>query len=62
VDTIEGVVGRRVHGGGFAGTILVFVKKASSLDANEQFKSLFGANNVFKLSIRPCGAVRVIGR
>lgn len=62
VDTIDGVVGRRVHGGGFAGTILVFVKKASSSSANEEFKSLFGSNNVFKLSIRPCGAVRVIGR
>ena len=62
IEGMDGVVGKRVHGGGFAGTILVFVKKASSSSANERFKSLFGANNVFKLSIRPCGAVRVIGR
>ncbi|MBR7162353.1 MAG: galactokinase [Clostridia bacterium] len=59
-DGIEGVVAKRVHGGGFAGTILVFVKKDSSNDANEQFKCLFGENNVFKLSVRPCGAMRVL--
>ncbi len=60
VAVIEGVVGKRVHGGGFAGTILVFVKKASSNSANEEFKSVFGKNNVFKLSIRPHGAVKVL--
>ena len=59
VAVIDGVVGKRVHGGGFAGTILVFVKKASSNDANDKFKSLFGENNVFKLSIRSSGATRV---
>ena len=37
----------------------VFVKKASSNDANDKFKSLFGENNVFKLSIRSSGATRV---
>ena len=59
VAVIDGVVGKRVHGGGFAGTILVFVKKASSNDANDKFKSLFGENSVFKLSIRSSGATRV---
>ena len=60
IEGMEGVVAKRVHGGGFAGTILVFVKKDSSNNANEQFKCLFGENNVFKLSVRPSGATRVI--
>ncbi len=60
VAVIDGVVGKRVHGGGFAGTILVFVKKGSSSVANEEFKSLFGKENVFKLSVRPDGAVKVL--
>ena len=58
---VDGVVAQRVHGGGFAGTILVFVKKDSSHSANEQFKCLFGEKNVFKLSVRPYGAMRVVG-
>ena len=60
IKGMNGVVAKRVHGGGFAGTILVFVKKDSSNSANEQFKCLFGENNVFKLSVRPSGATRVL--
>ena len=62
IEGLEGVVAKRVHGGGFAGTILVFVKKDSSNSANNEFKCLFGENNVFKLSVRPHGAMKVIGR
>ena len=61
IEGMDGVVAKRVHGGGFAGTILVFVKKDSSHSANEQFKCLFGEKNVFKLSVRPYGAMRVVG-
>ena len=57
--TIDGVVAQRVHGGGFAGTILLFVKKSSSKAVNEKLNSVFGENNVFKLSIRQSGATRV---
>lgn len=57
--TVDGVVAQRVHGGGFAGTILLFVKKSSSKAANEKLNSVFGENNVFKLSIRQSGATRV---
>ncbi len=59
VETVNGVVAKRVHGGGFAGTILVFVKKDSSNDANDKFNSLFGQQNVFRLAIRNSGAIRV---
>ena len=56
---IKGVEAHRVHGGGFAGTILLFVKKQLSDSVNERLNSVFGANNVFKLSIRQSGACRV---
>lgn len=58
VVKIEGVVASRVHGGGFAGTILVFVKKSAS-DADSRFADMFGAENVFKLAIRPIGAAKL---
>ncbi len=59
VETVGGVVAKRVHGGGFAGTILVFVKKNYCDKANEKFNSMFGADNVFRLSIRDSGACKV---
>jgi len=47
----------RVHGGGFAGTILVFVDN----DAKEEFRAymsgIFGEENVHMLKIRNSGAV-----
>lgn len=61
VGEIDGVVGKRVHGGGFAGTILVFVKKDSSSCVNEQLKRIFKQQNVFKLNVRPVGATKFLG-
>lgn len=57
---ITGVKAVRVHGGGFAGTILAFVKKGSSDVYFDKMKSLFGENNVFKLNIRSSGARRIL--
>lgn len=58
---IDGVVAKRVHGGGFAGTILLFVKKDSSKCVNEQLNAVFGKKNVFKLNVRPVGATKFLG-
>ena len=58
VVKIDGVVASRVHGGGFAGTILVFAKKTVS-GVNAALNVMFGETNVFKMSIRPCGAVKL---
>lgn len=60
VGEVDGVLAKRVHGGGFAGTILVFVKKDRSSIAKQQINHIFGENNVFILSIRPDGAIKVI--
>lgn len=47
----------RVHGGGFAGTVLSIVKNE---DANEFIKNLsafYGSENIIKLKVRNCGAI-----
>ena len=59
VSHIDGVLARRVHGGGFAGTILLFVAKDRSDAVNEVLNAEFGKNNVFRLFIRESGACRV---
>lgn len=55
VVMIKGVVASRVHGGGFAGTILVFADKSES-GVDDALNVMFGKDNVFKLSIRDSGA------
>ena len=57
--TLDGVAAKRVHGGGFAGTILLFVKKGSSSAVNDKLNARFGKENVFRLSIRREGACLV---
>ena len=59
-STLEGVLARRVHGGGFAGTILLFVAKDSSDSVNDSLITKFGKNNVFRLMIRDAGACRIV--
>jgi len=58
VVRIDGVVASRVHGGGFAGTILVLAKK-SFTGVDDALKLMFGEENVFKLSIRKRGAAKL---
>ena len=58
VVKIDGVVASRVHGGGFAGTILVFAKKSES-GVKSALDVMFGAENVFKTAIRQSGATRL---
>ena len=59
VAPVDGVLASRVHGGGFAGTILLFVAKDRSDAVNEWLKSEFGKDNVFRLLIREPGACRI---
>ncbi len=49
----------RVHGGGFAGTIQSFVPKTLVNKFTETLESVFGKGNVYVLSVREHGAVRV---
>lgn len=58
VVKIEGVVASRVHGGGFAGTILVFANKKEG-GVENALDVMFGNENVFKLAIRQSGATKL---
>lgn len=49
----------RVHGGGFAGTILAFVKKENSDKFKKLMADMFGDDRVFKLVVRGSGATLV---
>ena len=53
----EGAV--RVHGGGFAGTIQVFVGKDRLAGLVELMDSVFGDGAAMALNVRPVGAVRL---
>lgn len=50
----------RVHGGGFAGTIQVFVEAKWAKSYKENIEKIFGDNACRLLQIRPEGAVKVI--
>lgn len=54
VQRVDGVLAKRVHGGGFAGTILVFAKRGGKV--KRDLNALFGADNVFGVSVRESGA------
>ncbi|MCQ2437421.1 MAG: galactokinase, partial [Clostridia bacterium] len=47
----------RIHGGGFAGTILAFVPKALLDDYIAKMNGVFGEGAVTVLSVRPEGVV-----
>lgn len=56
---LEGVLAYRVHGGGFAGTILAFVDNEYADDFNEFMAHTFGDANVYRLKIRNEGGTRL---
>ena len=49
----------RVHGGGFAGTIQVFIPRTELAGYVEYIESVFGKGTAMPLSIRPVGACRL---
>ena len=49
----------RVHGGGFAGTILAFVAKDKTKAYTDMMKKVFKDENVFVIGIRNHGACLV---
>lgn len=55
----KGVKAVRVHGGGFAGTILAFVDKKRTEEYIEYMASVFGKENVFEVGVRNDGACKV---
>ena len=53
--------GFRVHGGGFAGTILVFIKNELCDGYCSLMDGVFGKGSAMRLRIRPVGACRLFG-
>ncbi len=56
---IDGVKAVRVHGGGFAGTIIAYVDTKSVDGYVKQMKNIFGDKNVFAIGVRNDGACKV---
>ena len=49
----------RVHGGGFAGTVQAFIKRADAEDFSAYMQSVFGEGSVEILNVRPFGTVKL---
>ena len=49
----------RVHGGGFAGTVQVFLPAKNADEYKKYIESVFGGGSCYILLIRPAGAVRL---
>lgn len=49
----------RVHGGGFAGTIQVYMKNEHIAEYRSMMENIFGENTVLEVSIRPQGACQI---
>ncbi|MCM1042742.1 MAG: hypothetical protein NC350_00810 [Corallococcus sp.] len=52
---LEGKGATRLHGGGFAGTVLNVVEKSYTAEFTTKARQSFGENNVYLLKIRSCG-------
>ena len=57
----DGIGAYRVHGGGFAGTILTFVKNEAAEGFIKYMDGAFGAGASMKLRIRGVGAAKLFG-
>ena len=49
----------RVHGGGFAGTVQIFVRKERLGELTALMDSVFGVGSAMALNVRPVGACRL---
>lgn len=50
----------RVHGGGFAGTILMFVPKSLTSELKTSFERVFGEGSFIQIRLREDGVIRVL--
>ena len=56
---LDGKGASRVHGGGFAGTVQIFVKKERLCELTALMDSVFGEGSAMALNVRPVGACRL---
>ena len=59
-DGNAAVIAHRVHGGGFAGTVEIFVRSDMIDGFLSLVESVFGVSSVMRLNVRDAGAIRVI--
>ncbi|MBR2263320.1 MAG: galactokinase [Firmicutes bacterium] len=57
----KGVGACRVHGGGFAGVIMAMIPSTLGAEYTAYMEGLLGKGNVYRMSIRPIGAVCLDG-
>ena len=50
----------RVHGGGFAGSILAVVPEKETLSYEKEMETVFGKTNVFRADVRPFGTAEML--
>ncbi len=58
-ELLKGKAAYRVHGGGFAGTIQVFLKKSDIEYYTSNIKKIFGENSCYILSVRNYGGTEI---
>lgn len=58
-ERFSGVAAYRVHGGGFAGTILTFVANDKKEGFCKYMSAIFGTENVFSVGIRKVGTTKI---
>ena len=56
---LKGVKAVRVHGGGFAGTIIAYIDKVDVANYVKEMSKVFGDENVFHIEVRNIGACKV---
>lgn len=59
MKTIDGIKASRVHGGGFAGTIISFAETEQLTSITKKLDDLFGSQNYYVVNIRPSGACEI---
>lgn len=57
--SLDGVKAARVHGGGFAGTVLALAETDKLPKIKEVLDNVFGSENYFVVDIRPTGATEI---
>ena len=50
----------RVHGGGFAGSILAVVPEKETPSYEKEMATVFGKTNVFRADVRPFGTAEML--
>lgn len=59
LKSLDGVKSARVHGGGFAGTVIAFVEPEKLESIQSVLDNVFGRENYYVVNVRPTGACEI---